>query len=137
MIYDKSNLSFQTLLRSLYLSLILKHSDTKRDRREKHTVDHSLDGLRTCCAPTWGPLHKTFTGEKTRVTSENSGKHEFTIDFSICNRPLDAPLTGPSQSNIYLHLWTGASIHFSDWGGGGKSKEISHFWARSARKVAI
>ena len=26
----------------------------------------------------WGPLHKTFTGEKTLVKSENSGKHEFT-----------------------------------------------------------
>ena len=28
-------------------------------------------------------LHKTFTGEKTLVKSENSGKHEFTIDFNI------------------------------------------------------
>ena len=27
--------------------------------------------------------HKTFIGEKTRVTSENSGRHEFTIDFTI------------------------------------------------------
>ena len=31
---------------------------------------------------TRGPLHKTFTGEKTLVKSENSGKHEFTIDFT-------------------------------------------------------
>ena len=30
-----------------------------------------------------GPLHKTFTREKTPVKSENSGKHEFTIDFTI------------------------------------------------------
>ena len=30
-----------------------------------------------------GLLHKTLTGEKTRVKSENSGKHEFTIDFTI------------------------------------------------------
>ena len=28
-----------------------------------------------------GPLHKTFTGGKKK--SENSGKHEFTIDFTI------------------------------------------------------
>ena len=26
-------------------------------------------------------LHKTFTGEKSLVKSENSGKHEFTIDI--------------------------------------------------------
>ena len=31
----------------------------------------------------WGPLHKTFTGEKTLVKSENCGKNEFTIDFTI------------------------------------------------------
>ena len=30
-----------------------------------------------------GPLHKTFTIEKTPVKSENSGKHEFTLDFTI------------------------------------------------------
>ena len=36
-----------------------------------------------CSKDTWGPLHKTFTGEKTRVKSENSGTHEFTIDFTI------------------------------------------------------
>ena len=30
-----------------------------------------------------GPLHKTFTGETTLVKSENSGKHNFTIDFTI------------------------------------------------------
>ena len=30
-----------------------------------------------------GPLHKTFIGDKTLVKSENSGKHEFTIDFTI------------------------------------------------------
>ena len=30
-----------------------------------------------------GPLHKTFTGEKSLGKSENSGKHEFTIDFTI------------------------------------------------------
>ena len=32
---------------------------------------------------TWSPLHKTFTGEKTLVKSENSGTHEFTIYFTI------------------------------------------------------
>ena len=31
----------------------------------------------------WGLLHKTFTGEKTPVKSANSGKHNFTIDFTI------------------------------------------------------
>ena len=31
----------------------------------------------------WGLLHKTLTGEKTLVKSENSGKHDFTIDFTI------------------------------------------------------
>ena len=36
-----------------------------------------------CLHHTRGPLHKTFTGEKTLVKSENSGKHEFTIDFTI------------------------------------------------------
>ena len=30
-----------------------------------------------------GPLHKTFTGEKNLVKSDNSGKHEFTIDSTI------------------------------------------------------
>ena len=46
-----------------------------------------------------GPLHKTFTREKTRVKYENSGKHNSIIDFTIgkklsfsqvkvlCNRP--------------------------------------------------
>ena len=32
---------------------------------------------------TLGPLHKTFTGENTLVKSENFGKHNFTIDFTI------------------------------------------------------
>ena len=33
---------------------------------------------------TRGLLHKTVTGEKTQVKSENSGtKHNFTIDFTI------------------------------------------------------
>ena len=30
-----------------------------------------------------GALHKTFTEEKTLVKSEKSGKHKFTIDFTI------------------------------------------------------
>ena len=30
-----------------------------------------------------GLLHKTLTGEKTLVKSENSRKHNFTIDFII------------------------------------------------------
>ena len=30
-----------------------------------------------------GLLHKTFTGEKTPVKSEKSGKHNVTIDFTI------------------------------------------------------
>ena len=30
-----------------------------------------------------GPLHKTFTGEKTRVKSENACKELNTIDFTI------------------------------------------------------
>ena len=34
-------------------------------------------------ATLWGRLHKTFTGEKTLVISENSGKDDFTIDYSI------------------------------------------------------
>ena len=34
-------------------------------------------------AYTWGPLHNIFTGEKILVKSENSGKHELTIDFTI------------------------------------------------------
>ena len=29
-----------------------------------------------------GLLHNTFTGAKSQVKSENSGKHEFTIDFT-------------------------------------------------------
>ena len=29
------------------------------------------------------PLYTSFTAEKTLVKSENSGKHEFTIDFTI------------------------------------------------------
>ena len=33
--------------------------------------------------PAWGLSHKTFTGENTRVKSENSGKHNLTIDFTI------------------------------------------------------
>ena len=31
----------------------------------------------------WGLLHKTITGEKTPVKSENSGTHNFNIDFTI------------------------------------------------------
>ena len=31
----------------------------------------------------WGLLHKTLTGEKTRVKSEKSGKHDFIIDLTI------------------------------------------------------
>ena len=32
---------------------------------------------------TWGLLHKTLTGEETRVKPENFGKHYFTVDFTI------------------------------------------------------
>ena len=32
---------------------------------------------------TLGLLHKTLTGEKTQVKSENSGKQNVTIDFTI------------------------------------------------------
>ena len=32
---------------------------------------------------TLGLLHKTLTGEKNQVKSENSGKQNFTIDFTI------------------------------------------------------
>ena len=34
-----------------YLSLILKHSDTKRVT--KNVVSQNLEGARTCCAPLW------------------------------------------------------------------------------------
>ena len=35
-----------------------------------------------------GLLHKTLTGKKTRVKSENSGKHNFTTDFTIGKKKL-------------------------------------------------
>ena len=38
--------------------------------------------MKEICLDPWGQLHKTFTGEKTLVKSEISGKHEFTIDFT-------------------------------------------------------
>ena len=34
-----------------------------------------------------GLLHKTFTREETLVKCENSGKHNFTIDFTIGRKP--------------------------------------------------
>ena len=37
---------------SCYLSLILKHSDTKM-RRKNPIVSQHLEGARTCCAPAW------------------------------------------------------------------------------------
>ena len=36
---------------SCYLRLILKHSDTKLNK--KNIVDHILEGARPCCAPLW------------------------------------------------------------------------------------
>ena len=41
----------------------------------------------------WGLLHKTLTGEKTWVKSENSGKHNFTIDFIIGDKKPPVKIT--------------------------------------------
>ena len=69
----------------------------------------------------WGPLHKTFTGEKTLAKSENLGNHEFTTDFTIgrklwiklsfslvkvlCNRPQVMRHKTTTEMEI-LHIWS-------------------------------
>ena len=51
--------------------------------QDTHTHLQTHTSALTHAQSTWGPLHKTFTGEKTLVKYKNSGKHKCTIDITI------------------------------------------------------
>ena len=63
------------------------HPHTHNSNKAKHfggggIVKKKIILINLCCKTYLthlGPLHKTFTGEKNRAKSKNSGNHEFTL----------------------------------------------------------